>query len=401
MKDLMLFSQVAQAISKPFQEALAVVAEKAATMMDADHCCVIIKNKRKELVIKAGHPLGVHGIGQQITGESATIMKEMDLAHQRARLIVDPAQNPKTACYLKGFAEHHRLSAVLFMALISKKELIGFLVFDFVTYAKKKVGTAKILADFVASQIETMRAKEREKEKAGILQKLNLSGELAMGAAHLIRTYLLKIGGHAHHLAKSITLADHDRLHASIVAQEIFALEKDMQNMLAAERFSPESLHPEKRNVYAVLKNIVEKLRALHPHRPLITFDPGETSQRLIMLNEGWIKSCIDDIVGEAIDAYAANVRIRTDINEADERFLIFIENDGEPIDPTKINVKDLSDIFSPFFSVKEGCAGLGLCAAQYMVQSHGGKITVESKAGDPHAENPANCTTFTISLPL
>ena len=230
MKDLVLLSEIAQAISaKPFREALAVVAEKAALMINADHCCFVIRNKEKKFVIKAGYPCGVHGVGQEIAGESAAIMKEMERAHQHIRLIVNPAKNPKTARYLKGFAEYHHLSAVLFVALISKKELIGFLVFDFVKHAKKRIGIARILADFIASQIETMREKEREKEKMRVLQNLSLLGEQTLRAAHLIRTYLTKIGGHAHHLAKSITLADHDRLHASVVAQEIIDLEKDLK----------------------------------------------------------------------------------------------------------------------------------------------------------------------------
>ena len=401
MKDLMLFSEIAQAISaKPLREALAVVAEKAATMINANHCCCVVRNKEKKLVIKAGYPLGVHGVGQEISCESAAIMKEMEVTHQRSRIIINPAQNPKTACYLRGFAEYHHLSAVLFVALISKKELIGFLVFDFVKHAKKRIGIARILADFIASQIETMREKGREGEKARILQNISLLGEQALRAAHLIRNSLTNIGGHAHRLEKSMTLTDHDRLHAAIVAQEIIALGKDLNNMLLISDFSPENLYPEKRNVNGVFQNIVKRLRMLHPHHPII-FDPGETSGLFMMLNEDWVKNCVDDIVRNAIDAHASNIWIKMVVDEADENLLIFIENDGEVLDPTKINVRELADIFSPFFSTKGNGACLGLSTVQCMIQSHGGKITVESKAGNPDAENPAPCTTFKISLPL
>lgn len=402
-KELVLFSEIAQAISaKPFLEALTVIAEKAAIMMDAEHCCCVIRNKEEKLVIKAGYPFGVHGVGQEIAGESAVIMKEMERINRRFKLVINPAQNPKTASYLKGFAEHHHLTAVFFVALVSKKELVGFMVFDFVIYPRKKVRTAKIIADFVASQIETMRGKEREKEKEDRLHNLRVLGEHSARAAHLVKNSLMQIGGHAHRLEKSITLDDHDRMHASIIYQEILSLEKDMRNVLSISRFSPENLHPKRCDVHGTLKNIVKRLHGLHPKHPLITLKTEETEQPIfIMLNEDWIRNCVDDIVGNAIDFNAQNVWIKTHIDATDECFLICIENDGEAIDPRKINVGDISEIFSPFFSTKKGGTGLGLSTVQCMVESHGGKITVKSICRDSCSEGLAPCTTFTISLPL
>ena len=55
------------------------------------------------------------------------------------------------------------------------------------------------------------------------------------------------------------------------------------------------------------------------------------------------------------------------------------------------IPAQDLDKIFNPFFSNKGGGVGLGLSIVHKIVESHGGKISVHSRAGEG--------TTFTIHL--
>jgi PAS domain S-box-containing protein len=54
---------------------------------------------------------------------------------------------------------------------------------------------------------------------------------------------------------------------------------------------------------------------------------------------------------------------------------------------------KDLAQIFDPFFSTKEGGAGLGLAIVYRIVEAHKGRIEVNS--------TPGKGTTFTVTLPV
>ena len=57
------------------------------------------------------------------------------------------------------------------------------------------------------------------------------------------------------------------------------------------------------------------------------------------------------------------------------------------------ISKDDLSHLFEPFFTTKEKGMGLGLSVVKSIIQSHNGKISLESKAGEG--------TVVSISFPL
>jgi signal transduction histidine kinase len=64
------------------------------------------------------------------------------------------------------------------------------------------------------------------------------------------------------------------------------------------------------------------------------------------------------------------------------------IEDKGPGIDPEKIQ-----HVFRPFFTTKKEGLGMGLSVCKSIVESHGGKISVEN--------NPEGGATFYFILPV
>lgn len=391
-----IFADMAVAMSsEPFPQALAVAAQAGAEIAGSFRSCIILKNKMDELEIVAGFPREAHGIGEKIKGVGekhlARIMEECQHV-----FINDPANDPKTA-YMQELAKYCGIASVFFVPLLSEKKALGVMVFDFAAYAEKHLIDAAAVAKYLTRKIETVRQKEKERERLERLQNLTLLGEHSAKIAHIIKNALMSIVGNLRHLKEGASLSDHDRVHALIVYDELETLERRVNQVLAFAKFSPEHLDPKPHKIGKILEHVVEKIHLFHPEIH-VHFAKTHDSVTLL-LNKDWIESCIDDIVRNAADARAKNIWIRTQKIPKEDRFIIFIRNDGEPIDPKKINVKNLSEIFDPFFTTKKNGFGLGLSIVKAMVQCHGGEISVESAGEDEHPEG--SYTTFAISLPM
>lgn len=111
----------------------------------------------------------------------------------------------------------------------------------------------------------------------------------------------------------------------------------------------------------------------------------------LVYCNENQLKQAFVAILVNASEAVSDNgeVLIRT-INPDEDHIRVEIKDNGVGIDPA-----DMSHIFEPFFSAKQKASGigLGLAIVHGIVQSHKGKIEIESTLGKG--------TTLSIILPL
>ena len=147
----------------------------------------------------------------------------------------------------------------------------------------------------------------------------------------------------------------------------------------------------EKENLHIIL----EKAYALMAHQmkmSSISFLADFSAKSdLIFCSENQIKQACIAILLNASEAVVENgeIIIRTSNPVADKIKLEIIDN-GVGISP-----EDIPHIFEPFFSAKEKVSGtgLGLAIVHGIVQSHQGKVEVESKLGES--------TIISICLPL
>jgi signal transduction histidine kinase len=95
-------------------------------------------------------------------------------------------------------------------------------------------------------------------------------------------------------------------------------------------------------------------------------------------------------LVLNAIDVMpnGGQLTVSTRYDEGPDEVVVTFTDDGPGI-PAEM----LPHLFDPFFSTKSDGLGLGLFVSQNIVQEHGGRIEVQSKAGDGAA--------FTVCLPV
>lgn len=150
------------------------------------------------------------------------------------------------------------------------------------------------------------------------------------------------------------------------------------------ENFEPAHLHTVLRETYELM---------LHPvtiANNRFNTDFRATSD-LVFCSPNQIKQACVAIIVNATEAVSANGEITMSTSNPDQfNFRIDITDNGNGMSPD-----DIPHIFEPFFSTKHGASGigLGLAIVHGIVQSHKGRIEVDSE--------PGKGTTMSITLPL
>jgi signal transduction histidine kinase len=113
----------------------------------------------------------------------------------------------------------------------------------------------------------------------------------------------------------------------------------------------------------------------------------------------GWwdreaMRRAIENLVSNAVKYGAPGTPIRIKIDSGDERMLLTVHNEGEPIPPE--HTETIFQVFRRAVAAREGNKkgwGIGLPYVRSVAESHGGSVTVDSGIG--------RGTTFMIDVPV
>jgi PAS domain S-box-containing protein len=272
--------------------------------------------------------------------------------------------------------------------------------YSVLAYSPKREQFATIFEDITDYQIAL---KEKEKVKAQLqqAQKMEAIGNLAGGIAHDFNNILSSIFGYTE-LALEDAQPGSDIAHS---LQEVYAAGKRARDLvrqiLAFARQADEEARPIK--VDRIIEEVLGFIRASIP--TTIKIEKRLHSDALIMGNSTQVHQLLMNLCTNAAQAMEDEGGVlEVDLENITMGSAAASQTGLPPGNCIQIKVSDtgpgipeehLAAVFEPYFTTKgpsEG-TGLGLAVVHGIVESYGGKISVDSKLG--------RGTVFTIHIPV
>lgn len=396
IKDFVETSELFLASQGDYQETLNIVAESALKVSAAGRVCLIMKNKKEELMIEVGLPQYDHGISKKITPETGETLLRQVMSGESIVLVTNPCEDRRVA-YMRELIMTYGISSILFLPLFFGGESIGILVFDWVDggkFSKEILEKIKLLGRLASRAIGMEQKRKKDRKKILQDEKLRSLGEHSSQVAHIIRNSLTIIGGFSGRLLHRLTESkfgeskiDSELVEtlwgtAKIIDDESKKLERIVNDILTITSLKSPVLEPH--NINEFLK---EELLRIDSNGLKLRLKLSKQLNGVNMaFDRDMMSICIQDLIRNASEASASRILIKTKLKAKQREVMISATNDGKRINPYL-----LKDIFSPFVTTKTDGTGLGLAIIQSIVKKHGGNIYVSSD----------DKTEFTITLPL
>jgi signal transduction histidine kinase/CheY-like chemotaxis protein len=314
------------------------------------------------------------------------------LERERSLAADDARRDPRTRELTESYLEPLGIRAMLDSPMIVDARLAGVICVeareDLRRWSLEELSFAASLASFAALSLQA-QARARLEDRTRTTERLESMGLLAGGVAHDFNNLLTAVIGNT-----ELALMASERGEA--VEEELDGVLRSAQQAadLAGQMLAYAGRGTDLRRTI-VLGRVIEEYvanRTRSPGAPEVHVDltPDLPTTRGDAVQ---IAQILLNVVGNAADAGARNVCLRTGRRMLDEQALqacsvsdsarpgpfVFLEaeDDGAGMDATTA-----ARIFDPFFSTKRLGQGLGLAASLGTVRAHGGAIDLDSGPG-------------------
>jgi two-component system NtrC family sensor kinase len=234
-------------------------------------------------------------------------------------------------------------------------------------------------------------ALEAAQEQLVRTEKLSSLGKLSASIAHEINNPLAGILTFAKLVSRTLEEGPPDEARCAAIRRNLSLVEREAQrcsaivrNLLDFARERPIALRATDVNAaveeaLSLLNNQVA-IQGVALERALSPVPP-------VLADFGQLRQAFVNVAMNACEAMGQGGTLRVTSREADGDVEVVFADNGPGIAPER-----LRKIFDPFFTTKEKGTGLGLSVVYGIVERHGGRIDVASRAGEG--------TTFTFRLP-
>lgn len=251
-----------------------------------------------------------------------------------------------------------------------KNIMLGFSFSPLIDSKGESIGRIIIFQD-----LTSVKEMEREVEKN---KRLALIGEMSAILAHELRSPLVSISGSIQLLEKGLDLEGTDKRLMDIIIRGKDQLESLARDFLLLARPSPGD--PCAMDVKNMIDDIIESVQFGPDWNENIEVVKELCDQNSVYGNEMEIRQALWNIALNAVqsmpDGGKFKIRTATVMNENGKEYLeIRIGDTG-----SGIGKEYLDRILEPFYTTKEKGTGLGLAIVNRVVESHEGKLRIDSE---------------------
>jgi len=213
-------------------------------------------------------------------------------------------------------------------------------------------------------------------------EKLSLAGQLAAGVAHEIRNPLTAVKGFLQILQSGGELR---KEYLDVMYSEITRIEEIIHELLFLAQ--PTKLIFAEQNINNLLNHVVTLMGTEAIKENIRIETDLHCNPLIINCEENQIKQLFINLVKNSIEAMPRGGEVLIKTEPVADEVMITVSDTGYGIPP-----ETLSKIGQPFYTTKEKGTGLGLAVSFNIIDTHRGKLTINSK--------PHQGTTFTITFP-